>query len=169
MKRKNTSRSILFLTRASIIAALYAALTYLVFPVASGVIQFRISEALCILPLFLPEAIPGLFVGCIIANIFPSLSVADMIFGSLATLIGAVGAYLLRNLPVKWRWVCTLPTVFANAIIVPLVLRYAYGSPDSYWFMFLTVGIGEVVCASIGGSLLYYTLRRMPMFADKGL
>ena len=165
MKRNNTSRRVLFLCRAALIGALYAALTYLGMPFASGVIQFRISEALCILPLFLPEAIPGLYVGCILANIFPSLSVPDMIFGSLATLIGAVGAYLLRNLPLKWRWVATLPTIFANAFIVPLVLRFSYGSPDSYMFMFASVGIGEIVCAGIGGSLLYYTLRKTPLFA----
>ncbi|MBQ9084656.1 MAG: QueT transporter family protein [Clostridia bacterium] len=164
MKRSNTG--VLFLSRAALIAALYAALTYATIAISSGVIQFRISEALCILPLFLPEAIPGLFIGCALANLFPAFSLPDMIFGSLATLIGAVGAYLLRRLPHKLRWLAPLPTILANALIVPLVLRYAYGAPDGYWFMFMTVGIGEVVCAGFGGATLYYLLSGLPIFKN---
>ncbi len=162
MKRSKTG--VLFLSRTALIAALYAAITYAGMPLASGIIQFRISEALCILPIFLPEAIPGLFVGCVLANLFPIFSVPDMIFGSLATLIGALGAYFMRKFPYKARWLATLPTILANAFIVPLVLRYAYGAPDGYWFMFLTVGIGEFICAGIGGAFLYYLLSKLPIF-----
>ena len=161
MKRKNTPA--LYLTRGAIIAALYVVLTYIsaMLGLSSGVIQLRISEALCILPIFFPEAIPGLFIGCLISNLMvPGVVIWDVIFGSLATLIGAVGARLLRFLPPKYMWVATLPTIIANMIIVPLVLIYAYGTPDSYPFLLLTVGIGEVVCGGIGGSGLYYVMKK---------
>lgn len=153
----------IYTTRGALIAALYVALTSLatVLGLSSGVIQFRISEALCILPIFFPEAIPGLFIGCIISNLMvPGVAIWDIIFGSLATLIGAIGARKLRLLPEKYKWVATLPTILANMIIVPLVLIYAYGVPDAYLFLMFTVGIGEVVCAGIGGSGLYYLLKK---------
>ena len=160
MKRKALT---LYTTRGALIAALYVALTSLatVVGLSSGVIQFRISEALCILPLFFPEAIPGLFVGCIISNLMvPGVAIWDIIFGSLATLIGAIGARKLKALPEKYKWIATLPTILANMIIVPFVLIYAYGVPDAYMFLMLTVGIGEIVCAGIGGSGLYYILKK---------
>ena len=160
MKRKNLT---LYIARGALIAALYVVMTQLATLVglSSGAIQFRISEALCILPLFFPEAIPGLFVGCLISNLLvPGAHVLDIIFGSIATLIGAAGAFALRNLPEKFKWVATLPTVVANMIIVPFVLIYAYGSTDSYFYMVFTVGVGELVCAAIGGSALYYVLNK---------
>lgn len=158
-----TKKITLYTTRGALIAALYVALTELATLVglSSGVIQFRISEAFCILPLFMPEAVPALFVGCILSNLLvPGVVIWDIIFGSLATLIGAVGARLLRNIPERFKWIATIPTILANALIVPFVLIYAYGAPDSYFFLMLTVGIGEVVCAGIGGSALYYILRK---------
>lgn len=160
---KNSKNLTLYLTRGALIAALYVVMTQLATLVglSSGAIQFRISEALCILPVFFPEAIPGLFVGCLISNLLvPGAHVLDIIFGSVATLIGAFGAFALRNLPEKFKWVTTIPTVLANMIIVPFVLIYAYGSTDSYLYMMITVGIGEVVCAAIGGSALYYILKK---------
>ena len=161
MKRKN--QSTLYLTRGAMIAAMYVALTYLafLFGLSSGVIQFRISEALCILPIFFPEAILGLTVGCIISNLLTNAVIWDIVFGSLATLIGALGAYLLSKVGDKLIFLATLPTLFANAIIVPFVLIYAYGVSGAYWYFFLTVGIGELVCASVGGTLLYYSLKRI--------
>ena len=160
---KNAKDLTLYTTRGAIIAALYVLITELctLVGLSSGVIQFRISEALCILPIFFPEAIPGLFIGCLISNLMvPGVVIWDIIFGSLATLIGAVGARLLRFMPPKYMWVATLPTIIANMIIVPLVLIYAYGTPDSYPFLLLTVGIGEVVCGGIGGSGLYYVMKK---------
>ena len=160
---KERKQLTLYTTRGALIAALYVALTSLatVIGLSSGVIQFRISESLCILPIFLPEAIPGLFVGCIISNMMvPGVVIWDIIFGSLATLIGALGARLLRNLPERYKWVATLPTVLANMIIVPTVLIYAYGAPNSYLFLMITVGIGEIICAGIGGTGLYYLLKK---------
>ncbi len=160
---KNTKNLTLYTTRGALIAALYVALTSLATAVgmSSGVIQFRISEALCILPIFFPEAIPGLFVGCFISNLMvPGAVIWDIIFGSLATLIGAVGARLLMSVPEKYKWVATLPTIVANMVIIPPVLILAYGAPDSYWFLMLTVGIGEIVCAGVLGSGMYYVLRK---------
>lgn len=160
---KPRSKITLYTTRGALIAALYVILTELstLIGLSSGAIQFRISEALCILPIFFPEAIPGLFIGCIISNLMvPGIVIWDIVFGSLATLIGAVGARLLMKLPERLKWMATLPTILANMIIVPLVLIYAYGAPDSYPFLMLTVGVGEIVCAGAGGSGLYYLLRR---------
>ncbi|MBO5945231.1 MAG: QueT transporter family protein [Clostridia bacterium] len=159
MKRKALA---LRLTRGAMIGALYVALTYVatLFSLSSGAIQFRISEMLTILPVFMPEAIVGLFIGCIISNVMAAAIPLDILFGSLATLIGALGAYMLRKLPRVLMWIATLPTILANAIIVPFVLIYAYGAPDAYIYLFATVCLGEVVCAGIGGSILYYSIKR---------
>ena len=156
------STNVRTLTRGALIAALYVVLTYFasILGLASGVIQFRISEALCILPVFMPEAIPGLFIGCLLSNALTGCMFWDVIFGALATLIGAVGAYHLRKMPNKFTWLATLPTILANAIIVPPVLITVYGSTDSYFFILLTVTIGEIVCAGVGGTLLGYSLKR---------
>ena len=161
MKRKNLS-SALYITRGAIVAAMYVALTYLasILGLSSGVIQFRISEALCVLPIFMPEAIPGLAIGCLLSNALTGCVFWDVVFGTVATLIGAVGAYLLRKLPTRLMWLATLPTVLANAIIVPFVLMYAYRIEGGYFYFMLTVGIGEVVCATIGGTLLYFAMKK---------
>ena len=154
---KNTRQNTLYLTRGALIAALYVVLTQMasMMGLSSGVIQLRFSEALCILPIFMPEAVPGLFVGCLISNILAGGVFWDVIFGSLATLIGAVGARMLKDLPRKHMWLATLPTILANAIIVPLVLIFAYGVPDSFIFLVLIVGVGEVISAGVGGYALY--------------
>ena len=146
-------KSALFLTQAAMIAALYVVLTYIanLFGLASGVIQIRLSEMLCILPVFTPAAIPGLFIGCLLSNILTGCVIWDILFGSLATLAGAIGTYLLRN----HKFVFTLPPVAANMIVVPLVLQYAYGVPDAVWYLAVTVGAGEVISVCILGMLLY--------------
>ena len=154
------------LTRGALIAALYVGLTYVstIFGLSSGAIQFRISEALCILPVFMPEAIPGLFIGCILANILSGCVIWDIIFCSIATLIGACIAYLLRNVPGKFKWVATLPNMIANMVIVPFVLMYAYGVEDGYFLLALSVGIGELVCGVFGGTFLYYSAKDLKIF-----
>ncbi len=160
--KKETKKITLYTTRGALVGALYVVLTLIssLFGLSSGVIQFRISEALCILPIFMPEAIPGLFIGCAISNLIAGGVVWDVIFGSLATLIGAIGARLLRTLPNKLLWLSPLPTILANALIVPFVLRYAYGAPDAFPFLILTVAVGEIVCAGIGGYILCLTLKK---------
>ena len=158
-----TKKLTLYVARGAIIAALYVVMTMLATAVglSNGAIQFRISEALCILPIFFPEAVPGLFVGCLISNLMvPGVAIWDIIFGSIATLIGAVGTRFLRKIPERFIWVSTLPTILANMIIVPFVLIFAYGMEQSYWYFFLTVGIGEIVCAGIGGTAFYFLLKK---------
>ncbi len=161
--KTSTRQLTLYTTRGALIAALYVALTMLASAVglSSGAIQFRISEALCILPILFPEAIPGLAIGCLISNMLvPGVVIWDVIFGSLATLIGALGAFYLRRMPEKFKWVATLPTIISNMLIIPPVLIFAYGVPDAYLFLVVTVGLGEIVCAGVGGSALYYLLKR---------
>ena len=163
MKRKfkRTTGSTRGMTRGALIAALYVGLCYVstVFGLSSGAIQFRLAEVLCVLPIFMIEAIPGLFIGCILSNIIAGCVLWDIIFGSIATLIGAIGAYLLRRVPTKFKWVATLPTLIANMVIVPFVLMYAYGVEAGFIILALSVGLGELVCAVIGGSVLYYAIK----------
>ena len=158
------NKKVLFAVQAAMIAALYVVLTYItnLLGLASGTIQVRFSEALCILPVFTPAAIPGLFIGglfigCLISNLITGGIIWDIIFGSIATLLGALGTYFLR----KKKFVYTLPPVIANIIIVPLVLRYGYGFTTVYKgvdislvFNAVTVGIGEIISICVLGSLL---------------
>ena len=160
--KSNTLR----LTRGALIAALYVLLTILssALGLDKYAIQLRLSEALCILPVILPEAVLGLFVGCIIANSITGALIFDIIFGSIATLIGAIGARLLRRIPEKLIWIATLPTVLSNATIVPLVLKFAYGIDELIPFMMITVGIGEILAATVLGTALYFSLKRTKIF-----
>ncbi len=154
MKQSKTT----FLAQSGLIAALYVALTWLAnaLGLASGDIQLRFSEALTILPCFLPAAVPGLFVGCLLANLLTGAVIWDVIFGSLATLIGAVGTRLLR----KNRWLACFPPILSNILIVPWVLKYAYGLPAGIFWIMLTVGIGEVLSCGLLGQLTYSALDR---------
>ena len=122
------NKNVIFICQAAIIAALYVVLTMLIGAFASGPIQIRISEALTVLPCFTPAAIPGLTIGCFFANLFTGCAAPDVLFGTLATLLGALGSYALRN---RSKWLVPLPPVIANTIIVPFVLRYAYHLPDA--------------------------------------
>jgi uncharacterized membrane protein len=124
---------------------------------ANGPIQVRFSEALCVLPYFTFAAVPGLYVGCLIVNILTGAAIWDIIFGSLATLIGAIGTYLLR----KNRVLLTLPPVIANMVVIPLVLCFGYGIDWrfgdlnlAYPYFVITVGIGEAISVCILGSIL---------------
>ena len=170
------NKKVKFIVDAAVIAALYVVLTYLAaaFNLSSGVIQVRFSEALTILPVFTPAAIPGLFVGCILANALTGAVVIDVICGSIATLIGAVGAWLIGKYVMnrlKYAYfLAPLPTIIANAAIVPFVLRYAYGMQDAMWYMVLTVGLGEIISAGMFGVVLYLAIRsrasRLFRFSD---
>jgi len=145
------------LCRGAVIAALYVVLTFVSASVglSSGAIQVRISEALCVLPIFMPEAVPGLALGCFISNLLvPGSVFADAIFGSIATLLGGVGTYLLK----KWKILPLVPPIVSNMIIVPLVLIFAYGIEDAYWYLMLTVGAGEVISVGILGYILKIVL-----------
>ena len=152
------NRNLRFLCRGALVAALYVVLTWLcaLVGMSSDVIQVRLSEALCVLPAFTGAAVPGLFAGCLLANLLTGSALPDIIFGSLATLIGALGAYLLR----RHKWLVPLPTVLANVLIIPFVLRFAYGAEGTIPYFMLTVGAGEVISAYICGMLLYAALVR---------
>lgn len=154
MKKNN----VLFLTHAAMIAALYVVLTFLsnAFGLASGAIQIRISEALTILPYFTPAAVPGLFIGCLLSNVLTGCALFDILFGSLATLLGAVGTRILR----KRKWIAPIPPIISNMIIVPLVLTYVYEIPGGIPYLMLTVGIGEVISCGVLGLLLFSVLSK---------
>ena len=146
-------KRVLFTTQAAMIAAIYVVLTIFIsaFNLASGAIQIRISEALTILPAFTPAAIPGLFLGCLLSNLITGAMLPDIIFGSLATLLGAIGSYFLR----KWKWAVAVPPILSNTLIIPFVLAYAYHLPGGVAYFMLTVGIGEVISCGVLGMLLY--------------
>ena len=149
-------KNLSFVTKAAMIAACYVVLTVVFAPFGFGEVQVRISEMLAILPIITPAAIPGLFVGCIMGNILGGGVILDVVFGSIATLIGAAGTYMLRK---GNTVVATIPPIVANAVIVPFVLKYAYGSPLPIPFMMLTVGIGEVISCGVLGTLLAKILK----------
>ena len=151
---KNQNKSVYFMTHAAAVAAIYIVLTMVFQPISFGPVQFRVSEALCILPFFTPAAVPGLFVGCLLSNLFCGATALDVIFGSLATLIGAVGSYLLRHN----RWAVCVPPIMANTIIIPWVLRYAYGSADLIPVAMVTVGAGEILAIGVLGNALLAAL-----------
>ena len=150
----------LHLTRAALIAALYVILTFVsqMFGLASGMIQIRLSELLTVMPLLFKEAIPGLWIGCIIANILTGCALWDIVFGSLATLIGAVGTYYIgRKKPILGP---VFP-ILSNMIIVPLVLQAVYGLKESFFFLAITVGIGEFICCGLLGWQLYKAMKNV--------
>ena len=151
------NKKVLFLTHAAMIAAIYVILTEMFAPISFSVGQVRIAEALTILPAFTPAAIPGLFIGCLIGNILGGAVLLDIVFGSLATLIGAYFTYLLRK---QNKFLAPLPPIISNAIIIPLILRYAYGFPDAILFMILMVGIGEVISCGVLVMILYSSLAK---------
>ena len=136
------SKKLVFICQAAVIAALYVVLTYVFSAFASGVIQVRVSEALTVLPAFTPAAIPGLVIGCLLSNTLTGCVLLDIIFGSVATLIGALGSYALR----RHTW---------------LVLRFAYGATDAFPFMIATVGAGEIISCYLLGMILYGALKKV--------
>lgn len=176
--------SALFITKAALIAALYFALSMLsnAIGLCSGVIQCRISEALTILPAFMIEAIPGLAIGCLLTNIITSATVWDIVFGTAATLLGAVGTWLIGRLVrrkalsssvntetaggilsiVILTAMFAFPPILANALIIPPILKFALGVPDAYWFIFVTVTAGEIIACGIFGGILLAALLGNP-------
>lgn len=150
------NKSVQFLTQAAMIAAIYVVLTMLAnaLGLASYAIQIRFSEALTILPYFTFAAVPGVTIGCLIANILAGGALLDIIFGTFASLLGALGTYYLCK---KSKWLAPVPPIVANAIIVPPVLYFAYGITP-VWFSFITVSIGEIICCGIMGMALLFAL-----------
>ena len=148
------SKKVMFITQSAVIAAIYVVLILLFQPFSFGEIQVRVAEALTVLPFFTPAAIPGVTIGCLIGNLIGG-NVMDMIFGTLATLIGAVVSYAVR----KNQYLVPLPPIISNALIIPWVLKYAYELPFSIPFLMLTVSIGEVLSCGILGLVLLTALK----------
>ena len=153
-----THAKTVFICRGAIIAAAYVVLTYLahLFGLDAGAIQVRVSEMLCILPMFTTAAIPGLYLGCLLANLLTGAVWLDVLVGPLATAIGALGAYAFR----RYKWLAPIPTVLANALTVPFVLAYGYGVEQAIPFMMLTVGAGEIISAYALGMVFYFSIHK---------
>ncbi len=145
-------------TKAAMIGAVYALLTIILHPISYGMVQVRVAEALMVLPFFTPAAVPGLFVGCLIANMFGGLGILDIVFGSLATL---VSAYLVTR--IKFKYLVPLPPVIINALVVGLILHYVLEMP--LYLTVLWVGAGQLVaCYGIGLPLLLLLEKRRHIF-----
>lgn len=156
---KKSLKTTRFLTQAAIIAALYAALTLILQPISGfqGNFQLRVSEALTLLPVFTPAAVPGLFVGCLIANLLGGATVLDVIFGSLATLLAALLTRRLRHN----RLLAALPPVLANMVIVGAVLAYSLNLPllpSMGW-----VALGQLLACYGLGLPLVWALAKAPI------
>ena len=156
---KNKTLSIVY---SATIAALYCALTLAVYPLSYGPLQFRISEALCILPLFMPQSVIGLTVGCFLSNIFSTAGPLDMIFGTLATLIASIVSYLggkyIKNTALKIIVGILSPTIF-NAIIVPFAILAMTDLSQMYFITALWIGVGELTVLTTLGIPLYFSFR----------
>lgn len=154
-------RKALYLTEAALVGAMYFVLTWLsnLFGLASGAVQLRLGEALCVLPFFMRSAVPGLFVGCLISNLSMGCVIWDTLFGSLATLIGAYVASKLKN-----KWLVPLPTVIANTVIVPFVVLFCYtpGVKSVWVYTGIAAGVfaGEVLSAYVLGMVLLLALNK---------
>ena len=151
------------LTLAAVLAAVYAALTMLLPIPQYGPVQFRLAEALTVLPFVCPAAAPGLFIGCLLSNILTGCALPDILFGSLATLLGALGTYALR----RWKWCAPVCPIAANTLIVPLILIYGYGllidglsTLQCFGYYCLTVGAGEFISCGILGMILLFSLQK---------
>ena len=159
------------LCRAGVIAALYVALTYAFAPIAYGPLQVRPAEALCILPIFFPEAIPALYIGCMLSNLASPYFVYDVLVGSLATLFAAFTSYLVGRFVKKepFRLILGgLPVVLFNALIIPLIIVFLCGGSEGFtsvtvaYFTFVgSIALTEMVWVYALGAPLYSTINRL--------
>ncbi len=157
--------SVYGVVRAAAVAAVYVVLTLAFAPISFGAMQVRIAEALTILPMFTPAAVPGLFVGCLLANILGGAVAPDIVFGSLATLIGAVGSRMLRN----HRWLVPVPPIAANTLIIPFVLKYGYGVDMPVLLSAAYIAAGEIIgCGVLGEVLASALMKHRNLFEDHG-
>ena len=156
------NRKTQFLTQGALVAALYVVLTYItnLAGMASGAVQVRVSEALCILPAFTASAVPGLFIGCLAANLLTGAALWDVVFGSIATLLGALGTrYFGKN-----KFLAPLFPIVSNTVIVPFVLKLTYGVEQGYIFLAGSIFIGEVISCGVLGAILYGALEKTKLF-----
>ena len=157
-----TKMSALFVAQTAAIAAIYIVLTFLAnaLGLSSGAVQIRFSEALCVLPIFMPAAVPGLFVGCILANALTGSIVIDIIFGSIATLVGAIFTRKFKdNL-----FLAILSPILSNTLILPFVLKFAYAFEGSLVYFAVTIALGEIISCGILGTILAKALKKRNVF-----
>lgn len=162
MNRSKTAK----ITTAAMVAALYVVLTYItnLFGLANGAIQVRFSELLTVLPYFLPSAVPGLAVGCLLSNLLTGCALWDVVFGTLATLLGALGTRFVAGKWLHAPWLSALFPVLSNTVILPFVLKYTYGFPGSLLYFAVTVGAGELISAGLLGTLFLFALKKYAVF-----
>ncbi|MCL2052435.1 MAG: QueT transporter family protein [Lachnospiraceae bacterium] len=173
------NQRVLFMNQAAMIAAIYVVLTFAAnfLGLASGAIQIRFSEALTVLPFFTPAAIPGLAIGCLLANFLTGAHPIDIVFGSFATLMGAIFTYLIgkkaralkQNDNVKagtLKWLAPLPPIVSNAVIIPFVLYFAYEITE-LWFSFIFVTAGQIISCGILGMVLLIALEKRNIFKQR--
>ncbi len=151
-----------YLIYGAMIAAIYFVLTYAVAPISSGLFQCRVSEALCILPYFTPAAVPGLFVGCLTANLLMGSPIYDVVFGSAATLLAAI---LTRQIAQQYptpgaRWLIPAPAVLLNALVVGWILSNVYDVGAPYWVCASYVALGQIGACYVLGMPLLFLLER---------
>ena len=158
-----------YIVQGALIAALYVILTIFsnLFGLASGIIQVRLSEALTVLPIFIPAAVPGLFVGCLIANVLTGCALLDIILGALATLVGAYGTLLIgRHKPHSrlGNSLASIPPILVNTLVIPPILAFVYNFEGSIIYFASNVFIGELISAGLLGQLL---LKALVPYKDK--
>lgn len=170
MNKKNTrtNNATIYLVQGALIAAIYAALTYFLAPLSYGPVQFRFSEALTVLPAFTPAAIPGLTIGCLLANLSSPYGIVDIVFGTVATLLAAISTYITRKIIIKGVPILAplFPVIF-NGLIVGFEISYL--SPEGFSVLaflsaFLSVAFGEAVICFVLGVPLCVGLNKSKIF-----
>ena len=161
-------KKVLYLTEGAAIAAIYVVLCQIFAPISFRDVQVRIAEGLTILPFFTPAAIPGLFVGCVLGNLLGGAIPIDIIFGSLSTLIGALGTWAIgrwirRKHPASHRmkFLLPVPPILANALIIPFILYYGYGITVPIPIQIATVGAGEILSCGVIGMIILFALEKV--------
>jgi len=158
----------LFITQAAVIAALYVALTYIssAMGLAYNSVQFRLSEILTVLPVFTPAAIPGLTLGCFLANISSPFGIIDILCGTLATFLASIVTYAVRNITLKGLPVlATIPPVLFNAVIIGLEIWYLDGkTPEIFFISALQVAAGQAVMCIIAGLVFVRAVKNTRLF-----
>lgn len=151
------NKKTLHVTQAAVIAAIYVVLVFVFQSTSFGPIQFRVAEALTILPYFTPAAIPGVTIGCLLSNLLFKADMLDVVFGSAATLLAAYLSYQLRDN----KFLVPIPPILINAIVVPWILKFAYFEANPIPLMMLSVGAGQFVSAGILGMVLLFSLEKV--------
>lgn len=157
---KKEREKIRYLTQAGLVAAIYTALCLVFQPISFGFsgVEMRISEALSLLPVVMPAAVPGLFVGCLLANILGGATILDIVFGSLTTLAAAI---LTRKLRRKFCF-AALPPVVLNAVVVGTLLRYAYGLQLPLLICMGSIALGQAAACYGLGAVVLRAMEKLP-------